>query len=117
MVPMEIELPHDWQRLSKRPFCQEQLITKNYIPKFDQFQVIYGLLFFIRRRSLLIDRNWNLIGTIETRNAKNLYTEALDLGWVKEHREKYKIPFHFQDYPSFCEDVFLIEVMASINAN
>ena len=114
---MEIILPHHWTKFCRKPYCAEELTSKLYIPNFANFPTIYGFLFFDKKRTIIINRNWDKIGSMDTRNSKFLVNEAIDSDWIKEIREKYKLPWNEPFYPDIIEKVILIEVSNNLSGN
>lgn len=108
---MALELPRFWKKFSKRPWN----IDGNDFG-YSLYLQVYGFLFFKGKRTLIINKSWDCIGSLDTRNSRHLTEEANELGWIKETRQSYKVPFNMEYYPDVCDEVIIIDSTVRVSS-
>lgn len=102
---VEIELPYYWKtRAPRKPY--------GFDPK-EEKSSIYIILFFERRRTLLLSRNYSVLGTMETRYAKKILEEAKENNWVAQNWENYDGGDRPEGYPKKCDTAHWIEIKSN----
>ena len=97
------ELPATWEMKACVPFN-----NKGANPSYPK--VVYLILFFPRRRAILLRRDYSVIQTMETRYARKLLSEAQEQGWVREHWKNYSGGGRPESYPEEAEIAYWIDV-------
>jgi hypothetical protein len=91
----------------------KNVIPFNYKNNTVNKRVVYIFLFFNRKRALLLNRAYELLGTMETRYAKKLIEEAKEQGWISNTWENYDGGSRPKGYPKKCDVAFWTEVKST----
>jgi CRISPR/Cas system-associated protein Csx1 len=89
-----------WNKYNKIPFNRDNLVEN----------AVYMILFYERKRALLLRKNLTVICTMETRKAKQLIEEAKEKKWITQVSGAIKM-VKYENYPKACDEAFWIEVM------